>query len=168
MRGEQENLSTPASLARAVMVRATFWRTEQSKRIGNLMRLVHRYGSRIVHRVDREPGFPKPTKIGHAWVREKRLLRLNQLRTHRAPISLSGPRPSVTTNTTGTSATERPARLAPAPRCSRAARMEAGCRPTMRNAPSAASPASSIMRGPAARRYTGVGVALRFLRRIEV
>ena len=36
----------------------------------------------------------------------------------------------------------------------------------MRKAPSATSPASSIMRGPAASRYTGVGGTLRFLRRV--
>src|SRR6516225_5507835 len=46
--------------------------------------------------------------------------------------------------------------------------MAAACSPTMRKAPSATSPASSIMRGPAASRYTGVGVALRFLRRVDV
>src|SRR6266851_7690407 len=45
--------------------------------------------------------------------------------------------------------------------------MPAGWRPTMRKAPSATSPASSIMRGPAARRYTGVGGTLRFLRRVD-
>ena len=44
------------------------------------------------------------------------------------------------------------ARAAPASKRARAARTAAGCRPTMRKAPSATSPASSIMRGPAASR----------------
>src|SRR5258707_674377 len=46
--------------------------------------------------------------------------------------------------------------------------MAAASRPTIRNAPSAISPASSVMRGPAASRYTGVGTPLRFRSRVTL
>ena len=74
MRREQEHVLNACLLSRLQKaLGTTFRRTEQSKCIGNLARLILGQCRGIVRRLKLEPGLLQPVKIRRARIGEKRL-----------------------------------------------------------------------------------------------